>query len=140
MAGSDAPAPDHVASGSSLTLRIEGVADRSLEDVTVGLAIRRATDQLLVYSGHVDQRELAQAARITSPFALEFDFTAHLTRGMYSLSVFVLHNPTQQFLLPTQQVGVLGVNEQRSWEGVADVALRTRLAAPRSIGEATTVS
>lgn len=113
--------------GTPLTLRVEASSLEPLDDVTFGFAIYRSTDQLVVYNGQIDRGELGSANPIVGDFLLNLHFRAHLVRGHYYISLHVLHNPTQTFLVSPRQVATLSIQENRSRSGVADVELSATL-------------
>jgi ABC-type glutathione transport system ATPase component len=116
-----------VAAGALLRLRLRIESQEHLDDVTFAFVIHRSTDSLVVYNGHVHRRELGPVSEFGREFVLDFAFRANLTRGIYHLSLQVIHNPTLQFLIRSQQLATLAVRESRSREGVADVELSASL-------------
>jgi lipopolysaccharide transport system ATP-binding protein len=115
--------------GEALTLRAILTNRDALDDVTFGFIIHRSTDQLVVYDRHIRRSELGGAPLEPGHFSLDLQFKAHLVRGHYYISVHVLDNPTQEFLLPPTQLATLGVTEHQSRSGVADVEFSATLSA-----------
>jgi ABC-type polysaccharide/polyol phosphate transport system ATPase subunit len=115
-----------VPSGSSLRLTVRCEARVPLDDVTFGFLVHRSTDHLLVYDGNIHRRELAPLP-LEGGFSVDFGFSPHVVRGHYYVSVHIMDNPSQTFVLPKQPCATFAVNERRSWGGVADVELTGRL-------------
>ena len=126
------PATTHrdVAPGAPLRLRVEARSVHPQDDVTFSFQIYRSTDQLLVYNGHVHRPELGSPDDFNGEFHLDLAFRANLVRGHYYISFFILHNPSQAYLVRPRQVGTLAVAETRSRSGVADVDFSATLSMP----------
>jgi lipopolysaccharide transport system ATP-binding protein len=110
--------------GDGMLLSIHGVSHAAFSDVTVGLVLHRATDNLVVYDGNFSADELNLILEPEQPFQIDFQFTAHLTRGQYYLSVHLYHNPTSRFLCHLAPAALFGVMETRTYAGVADLDVR----------------
>jgi hypothetical protein len=137
VAADDAIGPHQdVASGTPLTLRVNAQALEPLDDVTFGLLIYRSTDQLLVYNGHVPRREAGPVSAFAGEFSVDLHFHAHLVRGHYYVTIHVLHNPTQEWLISPRQVATLAVRENRSRAGIADVEFSASVRQPVVAGPA----
>ncbi|MHC4063762.1 MAG: ABC transporter ATP-binding protein [Planctomycetota bacterium] len=116
-----------VSPGTSLRLQAKCSFLTHAQDITFGFVLTRAVDNLIVYTANVS--ELGVAPLEVHPGTevdLEFDFLAHLTRGVYCLTVHVKDLSNQSYLDYAQGCAVFDVREQASHEGVADVGLRCR--------------
>ncbi len=114
--------------GEAMTLRVRYAVRAPLADLTLGFAVYRSLDNLTVYDGHVAGEgvgfaDLAAGDELT----VDFHFRCHLTRGQYHLACGVLHNPTRRHLARLVPAAMLTVHDPRSWDGVADLALRPAL-------------
>jgi energy-coupling factor transporter ATP-binding protein EcfA2 len=113
-----------VTPGTPLTLRVTYQAHRSLSDLSFGFHLLRSTDNLLVYDANFADWELALGALTPGGrFAIDFRFRANITRGQYHLACHVFHNPTNSFVSRLSPIGMLTVRENRTYSGIADVAL-----------------
>jgi hypothetical protein len=52
---------------------------------------------------------------------LAFHFVTHLTRGHYHLAFHIYHDPTRAYVAHERPTAVFAVEEQRTYEGVADL-------------------
>jgi len=125
--GTPIGAYQEVDSGSQLDLRVSVTSLEPIDDVTFGFLVYRSSDQLLVYNGHIQSRDLGPPDRFMGDFVLDLTFRAHLVRGHYYITLHVLHNPTQDYLVPRRQVATISVHENRSRAGVADVDLKASM-------------
>ncbi|MGH9201973.1 MAG: ABC transporter ATP-binding protein, partial [Vicinamibacterales bacterium] len=107
-----------------LKLRVTYRAAAPIEDITLGLLAHRSTDGLVVYDGNVRGGEVG-LTRLTAGerVTVDFDFHAHLTRGLYHLECHVLHNPTSRFLARLRPACALTIDESRTYGGVADLEM-----------------
>jgi lipopolysaccharide transport system ATP-binding protein len=113
--------------GTELTLHLKGESAVPLDDVSFGFLIHRSTDQLPIFSGAVHRRELAVSASFGPEFSLAFTFRANLLRGHYYVSVHLLDNATQTYLVAPKQVAMLNIIEYRSLSGIVDIDLTSKL-------------
>jgi hypothetical protein len=127
--GKELSTREQIPSGAPLTLRVTGKSAEPLDDVTFAFMIYRSTDQLLVYNGHVQRRELGTLGALVGEFTLDLHFRANLVRGHYYIALHVVHNPTQESLVPIGQVATLSIQETRSRDGIADVGLSATVSA-----------
>jgi lipopolysaccharide transport system ATP-binding protein len=115
------------APGDMLRLRATYCARETVDDLTFGFFLYRSTDQLLVYDGNIDGRELGlRGLPAGKEVVVEFTFRTHLTRGQYHLGLHVFHNPTHRFLARLVPAGLFGVAETRSSAGVSDLELTVK--------------
>lgn len=117
-----------VVPGTPLTLRVSYRSVEPLDDVTFGFLIHRSADQVLVYDGQIRRPDLGNPSDFAGEFEVAFKFTAHMVRSHYYLSVYVLSNSTQTFLVEPRPIATLAVKETRSWGGIADIELQAGLA------------
>jgi homopolymeric O-antigen transport system ATP-binding protein len=117
-----------VSPGTELTLRVEAKGSQPLDDVIFGFQIHRSTDQLAVYDGTINCRELGEPTSFVGEFAVDLKFRAHLVRGHYYISLFIFDNYTHTYHIRPRQVATLGIREMRSRAGIADLELSGRLA------------
>jgi hypothetical protein len=95
-----------------------------LEDLTLGFLLYRSSDYLIVYEGNVLANQIDFRADRIGPISVDFDFTAHLTRGHYHAECYVLHNPTHRYISRLLPAAMFSVEEDFTCRGVADVELR----------------
>lgn len=117
-----APA-DGVAPGTDMTLRVTGISRVPLDDATLGFAIHRSTDQLVLFHGHTKMQRLGPLPA-GHRFAFDIRFRPHLVRGHYYLALQMIHDPTQELLIPRRQIATMVVSEATSRAGIVDVDFR----------------
>ena len=122
--------PESVKPGVRLRLRLMLHALKDVSDFTFYFRLRRSTDQLLVYDGHVASEE-AECGLLQKgeSVAVDFVFSVNLTRGHYYVEVQAFHKPTQSFLIRINPAASFIVDEMRSHAGIADVQLEARASA-----------
>lgn len=122
-----APA-DVVTPGTPLRLRVTYVAREPIADIHFGLLVYRSADGFVAYDGNFQGRELGlDPLPVGAPFTVTYDWSAHLLRGQYHLACHVAHNPTLEHLVWRSPIAFLRIDEMRSWQGVADLAVRARV-------------
>jgi lipopolysaccharide transport system ATP-binding protein len=121
----DGGAVSVVAPGTPLRLRVKYLVREPVAGVDLSFVCHRSTDMFVVYDGNFRDHETG-VSRVAPGTVLdiEYQFNAHLTRGQYHLSCEVFHNPTQQFFSRLSPAAMLTVDEDRTYEGVADLAVR----------------
>jgi hypothetical protein len=98
--------------------------NRPISDITFGLTLYTTSDQLVVYDGNFNSKELGLDLRSAgAQFGVDFRIHAHLLRGQYHFECHVYHNPTHRFLSKVGPVGSLTVHETRTCRGVADLEI-----------------
>jgi lipopolysaccharide transport system ATP-binding protein len=109
--------------GTPLALRVSYLVREPVEDLILGLLCYRSTDMLVVYDGNFHDREVGfSKVSPGSTVTIDFKFHAHLTRGQYHLACHVTH-PTQRVLSRLSPAAMLTVEEERTYAGVADLAV-----------------
>ena len=126
---------DRVAPGAALILQVEYAIQPGASDLTFGLLLHRSTDGLTVYDANFTPAELGiesrPSGRLTAPaesgdamsVSVDYHLRANVTRGHYHFDCHVLHNATQRILHRITPAAQLSVHEQRTWGGVADLAV-----------------
>ncbi len=110
--------------GTPLRLTVDYEVHEELSDFHFGFVIYRSTDNMIVYDGGIDDREVGlDTLHPGQHLRMHFDFNAHLVRGQYHIQVHVFHNPSQAHLCRYSPAASLGISESRSYAGVADVEL-----------------
>jgi hypothetical protein len=121
-------AVDVIAPGRRLRLRVAYESRVDVGDFLFAFIVRRTTDQLLVYDGQFTCRELGiDGLRAGRSVVIEYDFTAHLTRGQYHIQCHVFDLASQRFLGWLSPAGLLTIDERRTWGGVVDLGVRPRV-------------
>src|SRR5262249_8890757 len=116
--------PERVEPGTPLLLRLLLRPRRDLSDFTFYFRVRRSTDQLLVYDGHVAAQETDCATlRKDDAVVVDFAFKANVTRGHYFVEVEIFHKASQAFVVRLSPAASFIVDEMRTHAGVADVQL-----------------
>jgi ABC-type polysaccharide/polyol phosphate transport system ATPase subunit len=110
--------------GTPLRLKVKYYVRERVSNVDLSFICHRSTDMLVVYDGNFRDHEthLSDVPAGTT-VETEFRFTANLTRGQYHITCEVFHNPTQAFLSRLSPAAMLTVDEDRTFEGVADLAV-----------------
>jgi ABC-type polysaccharide/polyol phosphate transport system ATPase subunit len=117
-------AVEKVAPGTRLILQVTYHAVKPVTDLTFGFILYRSTDRLLVYDGHVRAADLGIGSLAGGEVGvLEFAFRCHLTRGQYHIACHAFHNPTQRQLSRIEPAGIIVVDENQTYAGIADVEL-----------------
>jgi lipopolysaccharide transport system ATP-binding protein len=111
-----------VAPGQPLRLRARISIREQLDDLTFGFILYRSTDQLIVYEGNVPDHRVG-FDRTPTESVIEFAFNANLTRGQYHVELYVLHNPTHEYLCRLVPAVLFSVHEEVTCRGVADLQL-----------------
>jgi lipopolysaccharide transport system ATP-binding protein len=123
-----------VSPGTALTLRVRYRVNEICSDLTFGFLLHRSADLFVAYDGNYTDRELNADLTPGREFAIDFDFRAHLLRGVYHLDCHVFHNPTQAFLSRLVPAASFGVAETRSYQGLVDIGLAASVVAPVQVG------
>jgi len=110
--------------GTPLSLRVKYLVREPLTEVDLSFVCHRSTDMLVAYDGnfHDSETRLSEVVPGTT-VETDFEFTANLTRGQYHITCEVFHNPTQQFLSRLSPAAMLTIDEDRTYEGVADLGV-----------------
>jgi hypothetical protein len=106
---------------------VAGCAPQPLDDVTFGLLVHRSADQLVVYDGQIHRREMGPAAAFAGEFALDLSLVANLTRGHYSVTLYVYDNPTRRHLIRMRRIAGVTVTEDRARIGIAHLDMTATL-------------
>lgn len=110
------------ASGAPLTLRVTYRAHADVADLLLGFLVFRSTDHLPVYDANFSTGELHIGSLTRGEQAVvDFHFRAHLTRGQYHLGCHVFQTRTQEYADRVCPTGILTVEENRTYAGVADL-------------------
>ena len=92
--------------------------------MTFGIVIHRSQDNLTAYSANTT--ELGQSAvevHAGDEFDLDFAFAAHLTRGVYTITLHAKDLSDGSYLDYVIGRAVFNVQEQSSYDGLADLGL-----------------
>jgi lipopolysaccharide transport system ATP-binding protein len=110
-------------------------AVQTIGDYAVALRVYRSTDGLPVYDASWNGSELGfDVLEAGTELTVAFRFSVNLTRGHYHLAFHVYHIPSRLFLAHVRPAGLLDVQEDRTYEGVANLDVRPR-AEVRRAGE-----
>jgi lipopolysaccharide transport system ATP-binding protein len=116
------PLDQGVPPGTRIGIQLTIEADNPPADLLLAVLCRRATDGLIVYDGNFPFMEngikfggSANSANITVKLA------AHLTRGLYSIELFLYEGSADRRALVMPNVAVIRVDEQRTYQGIADL-------------------
>jgi hypothetical protein len=113
-----------------MTLQVKFFVREPLEGVDLCFLCHRSTDMLAVYDGNFrDDETGVSRAEPGSILDVAFDFSAHLTKGQYHLATHAFHNPSQAFLTALTPAAMFTVEEDRTYEGVADLAVSANVTA-----------
>ena len=109
-------------SGALLVLRTTFRPSERIENYAFGFRVRRSDDQLVVYYGRFDGKEIGRPVLTGGgSTTIDVEFRAHLTRGHYNLEVHVVHTPTQEVVARLFPAANISVQESRTVMGVADL-------------------
>jgi lipopolysaccharide transport system ATP-binding protein len=122
--GADSGLPlDHgIPPGTRISIRLTVEADRPADDLLLGIVCRRSTDGLIVYDGNFtlsDHQIVFDGPG--NPTTLAVSLAVHLTRGLYSIELFLMEGSLERRVLAIPTVAVIRVDEQHTWQGVADL-------------------
>jgi lipopolysaccharide transport system ATP-binding protein len=119
-----------VRAGERMTLTASFTSSAPADDLSLGFLVFRSTDQLLVYGANISAAEVGVARLVPGERAtVEFQFDAHLARGVYHIECSVVHNPTQRHLAPLRTAATFSVTEEKTFRGIADLALHAECVA-----------
>ena len=108
--------------GTPLVHRATYESSQAFNDLTFGFAIRRSTDMFLVYDAHFTAAEAGiPVVEAGETLTIEFQFTAHLTRGVYHVECGIVDNLNFMHLNHVEPIGSFSIDESRTWGGVANV-------------------
>jgi hypothetical protein len=114
-----------------MVLRASYRAQRDCRDLTFCFQVYRSTDRLRVYDGNFTGEEVGVSnVDAGAEFHVEFQFTAHLTRGTYHIECLIVETPTQTFLTAAAPLGSFSIAEMRTWSGIADLEVSARASRP----------
>lgn len=121
----DGSPADSIAPGTVLRQTLEISTERTLDECSISMVVTRATDGLQVFDHTYLCPELGfEVLEAGKSYRLEFEFVAHLLRGLYHIEWNVRHNPTQKFVAVLSPSAIFQVDEYHSQRGVADLELR----------------
>ena len=121
----DGSPADAIAPGTVLRQDLEITTKRTLDECSVSMVVTRATDGLQVFDRTFLCPELGfDTFEAGKTYRFQFEFVAHLLRGLYHVEWNVLHNPTSRFLAVLSPSAIFRVDEYQSHGGIADLALR----------------
>lgn len=113
--------------GTRIRIQLAVEADDPPLDLQMTVLCRRATDGLIVYDGNFPFTENgiefsgpANSANIT------VDLAAHLTRGLYSIELFLYEGSADRRALVIPSVAIIRIDEQRTYKGIADLDVSVR--------------
>ncbi|MDR0787708.1 MAG: ABC transporter ATP-binding protein [Gemmatimonadota bacterium] len=110
--------------GRRLTLRARYMVREAVEGINLTLVCYRSTDMLTVYDGNFrDEETHINQVAPGNEIEIDLDLSANLTRGQYHLKLEVFHNPTQTRLSSLSPAAMLTVEENRTYDGIADLAV-----------------
>lgn len=115
---------DHVQPGERLRLRARGRFLVQADNITFGLALTRTSDNVYAYGVHTTELGIPPISVAPGDeHELSFEFSAHLTRGLYSVSLHARDMSDQTFLDYAHGCALIDMGEQISYGGVADLAM-----------------
>jgi lipopolysaccharide transport system ATP-binding protein len=115
-------------SGAPLTLRVTYRAHAAVDDLLFGFLVYRSSDALPVYDANFGNGELRiPPMRAGDEVVVDFHFRAHLTRGQYHLGCHVFDTRTQRYTDRVCPTGILTVEENRTFCGIADLQVTPEL-------------
>lgn len=110
--------------GRRLRLRVSYRAKQAIPHAVFGLLLHRSTDHLVVYDANFSMAELGlDGLAAGQEVSVDFDLSAHVTRGQYHFECHVLHPPSRTFFVRQSPVALLTVAENRTFAGVSDLAV-----------------
>ena len=121
----DGSAADVIAPGRTLRQTVEISTKRNLADCSIAMVVTRATDGLQVFDRSYLCPELGfDTLEAGKTYRFDFEFSAHLLRGLYHVEWNVYHNPTSRFFAVLSPSAIFRVDEYQSHGGIADLELR----------------
>jgi len=116
-----------IPAGSRLAFRVTGHSPQPLDDVTFGLMVHRSADQLLVYDGQIQRREIGPVTAFSGDFCLDLALMANLARGHYSVALYIYDNPTRRHLIAMRRIANISVAEHRARVGIAHLDMTAQM-------------
>ncbi len=115
--------------GEMMTLRVSYAAHVPASDLLFGFLAYRSEDRLVVYDANFGTGELSlPPLQGGEEFVIDFQFRAHLTRGQYHLACHVFDSAAQEYTSRVSPAAVFTVRETRTYAGIADLEVRSRVA------------
>lgn len=115
---------DQVQPGERLRLRARCKFLVQADNITFGFALTRTSDNIYAYGVHTTELGIPPIAVAPGEeHELSFEFSAHLTRGLYSVSLHARDMSDQTFLDYAHGCALIDMREQISYGGVADLAV-----------------
>ncbi len=92
-------------------------ANKFYNDCLLGFIINRVTDGITVcdYNLHLPTNKIS----FEKEMSLSIEFDVNLLRGVYTISLHVLHHPSARFLCWARNILTFTVDEMVSWQGCA---------------------
>jgi ABC-type polysaccharide/polyol phosphate transport system ATPase subunit len=126
-AGNLLPLDQGVPPGTEINISLSFEADDPPPDLVLCVICRRSTDSLVVYDGNFSLAEHGVTFTTPANFAsLVLTLTLNLTRGLYSFELFLYEGSIDRRPLVIPTVAVVRIDEQRTWQGVADLDAKVR--------------
>ncbi len=115
---------DHVQPGERLRLRARCRFLVQADHITFGLAFTCTSDNVYAYGVHTTELGIPPISVAPGDeHELSFEFSAHLTGGLYSVSLHARDMSGQTFLDYAHGCALIDMREQVSYGGVADLAV-----------------
>ena len=119
---------DYARPGDRLRLRARCRFLVQADNITFGLTLIRTSDNTYAYGVHTTELGIAPiSASAGDEHELSFEFSANLTRGLYSVSLHARDMSDQTFLDHAHGCALIDMREQISYGGVADLAMSVQM-------------
>ena len=116
------PLDQGVPPGTRIEIRINVEADHPPDDLLLGIVCRRSTDALVVYDGNFPfSKHGITFEGPTNTATLAISLALHLTRGLYSIELFLLEGSAERRAIVIPTAAVIRIDEQHTWQGIADL-------------------
>jgi lipopolysaccharide transport system ATP-binding protein len=124
---SSLPMDQGIPPGTRIRIQLTVEADHPPADLLLGIVCRRATDGLIVYDGNFPFAEnQVEFSGPRNSAGIAVNLAAHLTRGLYSVELFVDEASAGRRALAIPNVAVIRIDEQNTYEGIADLDVSVR--------------
>src|SRR5690606_22507006 len=101
---------DAVSPGQPLVLEVSYEVHENVADVTFGISVHRATDRLMVADANFPDIDVGRVSfEPGDRFSVAYPFSAHLAKGSYYVSTYILHNPTSEHVAVLSPASVFAV-------------------------------